>query len=117
MAPTWTAPGRAGRTCCLGSSRADRGPSGRGARAPPEVKSQKPPQMLAVGGTRRDRCSEPRRAGGGGEQWTTCQSECESRTFKEMPFSQKKYSKTIASFFDENGISYAVLAVLMKERC
>ena len=52
-------------------------PSGRGARAPLEVKRQKPPKMLAVGGTLRDRCRGPRRAGGGGEHWTTCHSECE----------------------------------------
>ena len=57
MSSTRTAPGRVlpgGPT-----------PSGRSARAPPDVKSQKPPQMLAVGGTRCDRCSEsgPRRGG------------------------------------------------------
>ena len=40
----------------------------------------KPPQRVAVGGTRRCRCSEPHRAGGGGEQWTACQSERESPT-------------------------------------
>ena len=37
-------------------------PSGRGARAPPEVKSQKLPQMWAVCGTLHDRCTGPRRA-------------------------------------------------------
>ena len=80
MSPTRTAPGRAGRTCSRGSSRADphRPGSTRAQPAarprPPEEKSQKPPQMLAVGGTRSDRCSGPRRDGGGGEhgQWTTC---------------------------------------------
>ena len=52
-------------------------PSGRGARAPLEVKRQKPPKMLAVGGTLRDLCRGPRRVGGGGVPWTTCHSECE----------------------------------------
>ena len=47
-------------------------PSRRGARAPPEVKTPKPPQRVAVGGTRSDRCSGPQRAGGGGEQLTIC---------------------------------------------
>ena len=40
----------------------------------------KPPHRVAVGGTRHDSdsCPGPQRAGGGGEQWTTCQSGCES---------------------------------------
>ena len=53
-----SAPGRAGRTCRRGSSRAD--PRRRGA-APPEGKSPMPLQRVAVGGTRRYRCSGPGR--------------------------------------------------------
>ena len=63
--------------------------------------------MFAVGGTLRDRCSGPRRAGGVGEHWTTCHSECESPTLKEMPFSSKKDAIVLASFFYENGIVLA----------
>ena len=53
-----SAPGRAGRSCTRGSSQAD--PRRRGA-APPEGKGPMPPQRVAVGGTRRYRCSGPGR--------------------------------------------------------
>ena len=74
VSPTKTAPGRAGRTCC-------RAPPGR----TPAVGARRSrcrgwPSAPRLGGTRRDRCSGPQRAGGGGEQWTSCQSECESPT-------------------------------------
>ena len=73
-APTRTAPSRAGRT----GRRSARHPAvGGGARAPPEVKGLMPPLIEAVGGALCDLCTGPCRAGGGGEQWTTCHSECE----------------------------------------
>ena len=71
--------------------------AGRGARAPPEVKAPKPPQRVAVGGTRRDRCLGPQRAGGGGEQWTTCQSECESP--KTPPWRAGKAKEALLTLF------------------
>ena len=46
--PTVANPGRAGRTCSRGSSRANPLLSGRGARAPPKVKTPKPQQRIAV---------------------------------------------------------------------
>ena len=55
--------------------------SERGARAPPEVQSQKPPPVKTVGGTHRGRGAQgrggPEVAGG---PWTTRQIECESLT-------------------------------------
>ena len=78
MSPTMTAPCRAGRTCRRGSSRAV------GARRASSAGSEYPEAAKdgAEGGrqTRRDWCSRPQRAGDGGEQWTTCQNECESPT-------------------------------------
>ena len=59
---TRTAPGRAGRTCRRGSTRAPAGRLPPCTRAPPKVMIPKPPQRVAIGGTRRDHCSGPQRA-------------------------------------------------------
>ena len=58
------------------------------------MKSQKPPQMLAGVGTRRDQCSGSRRAGGGGEERTACGSECESPTLPPGKAGQEKEGGT-----------------------
>ena len=60
------------------------------------MKIPKPPQRVAVGWTRRCRCLAGclRPAAGGGEQWTTCYSACESQTLPSGRAGQGKEEGT-----------------------